>query len=250
MAQQGRLVAMAVATFVSVTAISHAEEPATIEGLITSYLASRDASVQLAPDEQLARRYALDVTGVVPSSADLSACAGKSPEAMFDHFANKGPMPHTQGEQPWVWINLLRDADHFLLSNSTQFSQVSHLREATSQLRRLYAEGWSYRELASWLLRSQLFLSRFPSAADRANAAFFLFLGRDSLASEVPMGNMWNGFVLVDPDIPASEAETNPDYHVHVFDASRCDSGAVVCEATLWTRTGSSIPRQFAHIST
>jgi hypothetical protein len=240
MAQRSRLVAMAVSALVSATAISHADEPATLDQLITSYLTSRDASVQLAPDGQLTRRYALDVTGVVPSSADLDFCEGKTPAAMFDYFASKGAMPHTTGEPPWVWTNLLKDADHFLLSNSSQFSQVGHLREATDQLRRLYVEGYSYQELTRWFLKSQVFLNRFPSAADRANAAFFLFLGRDSLASEVPMGNMWNGYQLLDPDIPASDAETEPNYHVHAFDPAICASGTMVCEATLWTETGST----------
>ncbi len=217
-----------------------AAEPGSLDELIIEYLASRDASVQVAPDHQLARRYAIDLTGVVPSSADVVATAGMSPTEMFDHFANKGPLAHTDGERPYVWINLLLDADHFLFSNSTQFSQIAHIRAFRDQLRRVYDEGWSYQEFARWALRSQLFLSRFPSAADRANAAFFLYLGRDSFSSEVPVGNLWNGFALRDDNIPASAAETDPDYHVYDYDPTRCDRGDVVCTASLWSNAGST----------
>jgi hypothetical protein len=215
-----------------------ADEPDTLNGLITDYLEGRGAVVQLAPHHQLARRYAIDLTGVVPSAADLSATQGMSPGQMFDHFSAKGPMAHTGGERAYVWINLLKDADHFLFSNSAQFSQVSHISEMRDQLRRVYQEGWSYQDFARWALESQLFLSRFPSAADRANAAFFLFLGRDSLAPEVQLGNMWNGYALIDPNIPMSDAEIDPLYHVSDYDQSRCDQ--LVCEATLWSQVGAT----------
>jgi hypothetical protein len=217
---------------------SHAEEPTTLDGLIRSYLEGRGASVQIAPDGELARRYALDVTGVIPSTSDLAATQGKTPAEMFDHFVGRAPMSHTGGERPYVWLNLLLDADHFLFSNSTQFSQVAHIVEFRDQLRRVYDEGWSYQSFARWALRSQMFLNRFPSAADRANAAFFLFLGRDSLAPEVQVGNMWNGYALLDPSIPTGDAEIEPNYHVHVFDPDRCQNGEAVCDATLWATTG------------
>jgi len=209
-----------------------------LDDLIRAYLAERGAEVDIAPEGELARRYAIDLTGVVPTAADLDAVAGMTPEQMFDYFATKGPMPHTGSEQPYVWVNLLRDADRFLFSNSSQFSQVGHVREFRDQLRRVYADGWSFQEFARWALQSQMFLNRFPSAADRANAAFFLFLGRDSFASEVQAGNMWNGWALRNPSIPASQAETNPDYHVHDYDQSRCGSGAVDCTGELWSTTG------------
>lgn len=209
-----------------------------LDDLIRSYLASRDASVQLAPPGQLARRYSVDLTGVVPDAVDLEATNAMAPDAMFDYFADRGPMDHTAGERPYVWFNLLRDADHFLFSNSSQFSQVAHIREFRAQLARVYAEGWSYQEFARWALESQLFLNRFPSAADRANAAFFLFLGRDSFASEVQAGQMWDGYRLLAPDIQPGNAETNPDYHVHVYDPARCNSGETLCAAELWSVTG------------
>ena len=50
-------------------------------------------------------------------------------------LAGKGPMAHTGGEPAYVWINLLKDADRFLFSNSSQFSQVAHVREFRDQLR-------------------------------------------------------------------------------------------------------------------
>lgn len=217
-----------------------AEGDETLDSLIRDYLGDRGADVQLAPPDQMARRYAIDLTGVIPSEADLDATEGMSPEAMFDYFAAAGPLPHTGGEPAYVWVNLLKDADHFLFSNSSQFSQVGHIAEYRDQLRRVYAEGWSYREFARWALTSQMFLNRFPSAADRANAAFFLFLGRDSFSSEVPVGNMWNGYELRNPGIPASQAETNADYHVYDYNPDRCDTDDVVCSAQLWAHEGST----------
>jgi len=163
-----------------------------------------------------------------------------APAEMFDYFAAKGVMPHTGGEPAYVWVNVLKDADFFLFSNSTQFSQRAHITEFRDQLRRVYAEGWSYKEFAAWALKSQMFLNRFPSAADRANAVFFLFLGRDSFSSEVPVGDMWNGYYLRDPDIDASQAEANADYHVHDYDPARCTNGAAVCDSSLWNVTGST----------
>ena len=217
-----------------------AEGDESLDSLIRDYLTTRGAEVQLAPPEQLARRYSIDLTGVIPTADDLDATAAMAPGAMFDYFASMGPMPHTGGEDAYVWINLLEDADHFLFSNSTQFSQVAHITQFRDQLRRVYAEGWSYREFATWALTSQMFLNRFPSGADRANAAFFLFLGRDSFASEVPAGDMWNGYDLRNAGIPASQAETNGDYHVYDYDQGRCGTGDVVCSAQLWSGEGST----------
>lgn len=234
-----RTAAWALALALAVTP-SDAKPPQTLDDLVASYLESRGTEIMVAPDYELARRYAMDLTGVLPSAADLAATQGKTPSQMFEHFAGKGPMAHTGGRSPYVWANLLRDSDAFLFSNSTQFSRVEYVREFADQLRRVYQDGWSYRELARWALESQVFLGRFPSAADRANAAFFLFLGRDSLSSEVAVGSMWNGYRLVDADIPAADAETDPDYHVYVYDADRCTSGEVVCQATLWGKTGST----------
>jgi len=226
---------------VAVASLAWAEEEIdSLDELVRDYLTKRGASVQLAPPEQLARRYAIDLTGVVPSADDLAATASMEPGAMFDYFAAKASMPHTGGERPYVWVNLLKDADHFLFSNSNQFSQVAHIRQFRDQLRRVYDEGYSYQEFVRWALTTQLFLNRFPSAADRANAAFFLFLGRDSFSSEVPVGNMWNGYVLRDDGIGAGQAETNPDYHVYDYDPSRCGTNGVVCAATLWAHEGST----------
>ncbi len=224
----------------SATLVSYAEEPETLEALIVDYLEGRGAEVQIAPDYQLARRYAMDLSGVVPSIADLQATKGMSPGEMVDYFTAKGAMAHTGGEMAHVWINLLKDADHFLFSNSTQFSQVGHITEFRKQLRRCYADSWSFEAFARWALKSQLFLNRFPSASDRANAAFFLFLGRDSLPSEVPVGNMWNGYKLLNPDLEPSDAESDPDYHVYVYDPNLCSSGQVNCDATLWSTDGST----------
>ena len=183
---------------------SRAETPQTLEALITTYLEERGASVQIAPDYQLARRMAIDLTGVVPSISDLKELAGKTPTQMFDYFVAKKPMAHTNGERPYFWVNLLKDADHFLFSNSTQFSQVKHIIEFRTKLRRVYQEGWSYQEFARWALTSQMFLNRFPSASDRATASFFLFLLRDILSPELAVGHMWNGYALTAPDLLAS----------------------------------------------
>ncbi|MBL8956987.1 MAG: DUF1549 domain-containing protein [Myxococcaceae bacterium] len=210
----------------------------TADELIRKYLQQRGTDVQMAKHSELVRRYAIDLTGVIPSAADVAALEGKSPREMFAYFKAKGALPHTRGEQPYVWVNLLLDADHFLFSNSTQFTQVRYIREFRDQLRRLYADGYSYRDFARWALESQNFLSRFPSAADRANASFFLFLGRDSLPNEVPSGNMWNGWVLRNASIPAGQAETNADYHVYVYQPSVC--GTTLCTARLWSKTGST----------
>ena len=220
--------------------VTLAEGEGQLDQLIRDYLGSRGAEVQLAPPAQLARRYAIDLTGVVPSPADIGLNMAKSPAEMFDYFRQRGQMPHTGNETAYVWINLLHDADHFLFSNSNQFSQPGHIREFRDQLRRVYADGWSFREFTRWALESQMFLNRFPSGADRANAAFFLFLGRDSFSSEVPVGNMWNGYALRNPGIPASQAETNPDYHVYDYDDTRCTSGDVDCSARFWSGEGST----------
>lgn len=235
-----RTISMIIGVSLAAASLAWAESDASLDDLIRDYLSVRGATVQVAPPAQLARRYAIDLTGVVPSAADIDATQDLSPGQMFDYFANKPPMPHTGGERPYVWVNLLKDADHFLFSNSSQFSQVAHIREFRDQLRRVYAEGWSYKEFARWALTSQMFLNRFPSGADRANAAFFLFLGRDSFSSEVPVGDMWNTYALRNDGIPASQAETNPDYHVYDYAPERCGTAGVVCTATLWSQTGSS----------
>jgi len=207
--------------------------------LITGFLSDRGSSVQRAPQSQLARRMSIDFTSVVPSLNNIEATNAMSSEELFDYFAGAESMPHTNGLPAYAWVALLRDADDFLFSNSVQFSQVSHIQEFQSQLARLYIEDWSYQEFARWALTSQMFLNRFPSGADRANAAFFLFLGRDSFTSEVPVGNMWNGYVLRNPNLDASDAETSSDYHVYDYAPSRCGT-EVVCEAELWSQVGSS----------
>ena len=235
------LAASALVTAVLAT-VSHgaAEDDPTLDEVITGYMIERGAAVQLAPDPQLARRYAIDLTGVVPTAEDIAVCEGRSPAEMFDYFRGKPPMAHTRGDSPYVWANLIEDADHFLFSNSPQFGQVRHIRALEDRLRRVYADGESYADFARWALESQYFLARFPSGADRANAAFFLFLGRDSLASEVAVGRRWNGWVLRAPDLPASAAEDDPDYHAHDWDPSVCESGAMLCEAELWGVRGST----------
>ncbi len=235
---RGSMLMIATVIAGAVGATAGAQGDQTLDGLVRSYMAERGAEPQLAPDSQLCRRYAIDLTGVIPSLADLDACEGRTAGEMFDHFAAKGPMAHTDGERPYVWINLLKDADHFLFSNSTQFSQVGHIREFRDELRDVYANDASYAGFSRWALQSQMFLNRFPSGADRANASFFLFLGRDSLANEVPVGNMWNGWALRDRSIRASAAESNPDYHVYDYDASRCTSGRALCSATMWGTEG------------
>jgi len=221
-----------------VIVLSSAARAETADELIRKYLEQRGTSAQQAKHPELVRRYAIDLTGVIPTAADVAALEGKTPREMFAFFRAKGALPHTRGEQPYVWVNLLLDADHFLFSNSTQFTQVRHIREFQGQLRRLYADGSSYQEFARWALESQNFLSRFPSAADRSNAAFFLFLGRHSLPAEVPAGNMWNGWVLKNAAIPASQAESNADYHVYVYQPSAC--GTALCSARLWSKPGST----------
>jgi hypothetical protein len=241
MAKRRTAAAATIATLIATAAaVGQAEEPATLDALITSYLDGRGATVQFAPAPQLARRLALDLTGVVPSFADLDATANMTPGEMFDYFAAKPAMVHTGTERPYVWIQLLKDADHFLYSNSTQFSQLAHITAFNTELRRVYDEGYSYLEFSRWALESQMFLNRFPSAADRANAAFFLFLGRDSLAPEVPVGNMWNAYQLLDDSIPAGQAEIDPNYHVYALDPAICSSGTVLCEATVWSTTGAT----------
>ncbi|MBK7859799.1 MAG: hypothetical protein IPJ65_14490 [Archangiaceae bacterium] len=210
----------------------------TADELIRKYLEQRGTSAQQAKHSELVRRYAIDLTGVIPAEADLTALEGKTPRELFAWFKAKGPMPHTRGERPYVWVNLLLDADHFLFSNSTQFTQVRFIREFNGELRKLYADGASYEAFARWALESQNFLSRFPSGADRSNAAFFLFLGRHSLPAEVPAGNMWNGWVLRNAAISSGQAETNADYHVYVYQASACATS--LCTARLWSKTGST----------
>jgi Protein of unknown function (DUF1549) len=215
---------------------AHAE---TADELIRKYLQQRGTDAQLARHGELVRRFAIDLTGVIPSPAEVAALQGKTPREMFAHFKAKPAMAHTRGEVPYAWVNLLLDADHFLFNNSSQFTQVRFIREFRDQLRRLYTEGYSYQEFVRWALESQYFLSRFPSAADRANASFFLFLGRNSLPSEVPAGNMWNGWVLKTASIPATQAESNVDYHVYVYTPSVCTT-TVLCAAPLWSITGST----------
>lgn len=210
-----------------------------LRDLIRGFLSSRDSQVQEAPHSQLTRRMAIDFTGVIPSLADVQATKDMTPSEMFDYYVSRGPMEHTAGLSAYAWSNVLRDADEFLFSNSVQFSQVSHIQEFRNQLQKLYTEDWSYKDFSTWAMTSQMFLNRFPSGADRANAAFFLFLGRDSFANEVPAGNMWNGYYLRKPDLNASNAENDPDYHVYDYDPSRCGT-QVVCEAELWSKVGST----------
>lgn len=210
-----------------------------LNDMIVNFLADRGSSVQLAPPSQLTRRMSIDLTGVVPTLADQQATIEMSPEQIFDYYLNIGPLGHTNGMPAYAWVNLLHDADDFLFSNSVQFSQVGHIQEFNDQLARLYTEDWSFQEFARWSMTSQMFLNRFPSGADRANASFFLFLGRDSFSSEVPAGNMWNGYYLRNPDLDASDAETNADYHVYDYDQDLCGT-QVVCEAELWSEVGST----------
>ena len=242
------LVLVTACTFLVLPHAGAAPEDNAVDALLYQYLAERGARPQIAPTAQLARRYAIDLTGVLPTAADLEQCQGLAPAAMFDYFRDKAPMAHSEEERPYVWSMLLRDADRFLFSNSSQFSQVAHVRELRDQLRRVYAEGWSFQAFARWALTSQAFLNRFPSGADRANAAFFVFLGRDSFASEVPVGNAWNGYRLRDPELPANQAESNPDYHVYDLDPARCASGAVVCTATLWAQRITSLEQAITTI--
>jgi len=233
--------AVTVASMVTATAASYANDPQTLDELIVDYLDGRQTEVLIAPDYQLARRYSLDLNGVVPSMYDLDMTVGMSPDGMFDYFAGKGVMAHTRGEPAYVWLNLLRDADHFLFSNSVQFSQVEHIVEFRTQLKRCYETGWSYQDFARWALESQMFLNRFPSGADRANASFFLFLGRDSLAAEVEVGNMWNAYVLIDPDAtPPDDMDFNGLYHEYEFNPTVCNDGTMVCDAQFWGTEGST----------
>lgn len=219
---------------------AQAQQNGELDLLIRSHLVARGTAVKIAPHHQLARRYAIDFTGVVPSPADVTTLRGATPLEMLEYFKAKGPMAHSAGQRPYVQINLRKDADHFLFSNSVQFSQVVHIREFRRQLALIYSEGRSYQDFARWALKSQMFLNRFPSGADRANASFFLFIGRDSLASEVASGNMWNGYRLRTPGLPVSAAETDPDYHVYDYEPDRCLDGRALCVAELWSHSGST----------
>ena len=51
---------------------------------------------------------------------------------------------------------------------------------------------------------------------------------------------MWNGYALTDSSIPASQAESDPLFHVHDYDQARCDAGDLVCGATLWSTSGTT----------
>ena len=221
------------------SATAHADDEASLDTLIRAHLTARGASAKLASSGALARRFSVDLTGIVPTVADLNATKDMTPTELFDYFTFKEETEATRWIRPFVWINLLRDADHFLFSNNTQFSQVAHIRTFERELATVYSSGRSYQDFARWALTSQMFLNRFPSAADRANAVFFLFLGRDSLASEVASGNMWNGYRLKNASILPADAERNPEYHVYVFDSAVCDEGLLLCSAELWSQSGS-----------
>ncbi len=229
------LTSLALTSLVVGTVAIAAGENGILDEMISTYLDERGASVQLAPPNQLARRYSLDLTGVTPSLADVEATSEMTPEQQFDYFASKGVMPHTGTLTAYAWTNLLRDADHFLFSNSTQFSQVVHIQEFHDELAQVYTADRSFQDFARFALNSQMFLNRFPSGADRANASFFLFLGRDTFSSEVPSGDMWNGWALTNENANVGDA----DYHVYDYDEARCGT-TVNCEAVLWNDVGST----------
>ena len=112
-----RLLALAALPWFLVAAGNPTAHAGELDDLIRGYLQARGTDIQLAPWSQIARRYALDLTATLPSLEDLAACEGLTPEQMYDYFASKEPMPHTAGDAPYVWSNLLKDADHFLFSN-------------------------------------------------------------------------------------------------------------------------------------
>ena len=68
-----------------------------VDGLVVPLIQASGRSVTVEASEALCRRLALDLTGVVPTAAEVSArCIGRTPAEMVDYFMGRPlPPPYT-----------------------------------------------------------------------------------------------------------------------------------------------------------
>ena len=127
----------------------------------------------LADDAELCRRYALDLTGIVPTFADYQAhCQGKQPAEMVDYFMG---LPSYVATSQRFW------ADAFLYDNKRTWYR--YIADLDARVGDLYQGALDYPDFVAVAVAHPAFVSRF-AGENVVSFAYQSFLGRDALPEE------------------------------------------------------------------
>lgn len=144
-----------------------------IDATLLPLLSKEGVAPVPASDAELCRRYAIDLTGVVPSFADYEQyCRGKSPGAMVDHF---------MGLDGYVSVNQRYWADAFLYDNQNTWYQ--YISDLDGQVGALYRGEMKYPDFVAVAVAHPAFVSKF-GGENAVAYAYENFLGREALPVE------------------------------------------------------------------
>lgn len=181
-----------------------------VDRIVVPLIQASGRSVTVEAPEALCRRLALDLTGVVPTAAEISArCIGHTPAEMVDYFMGKPlPPPYLpRGEAAYVYTSRRAWADLFgyrTIDSDLTTAFYADVLELDALVKQLYEGTLSYDRFATEALIAPAFLRRFgllnTAVSDTpsiAAAAVHLFLGREALPSDAAdLGNLWRPFML------------------------------------------------------
>jgi uncharacterized protein DUF1549 len=182
-----------------------------VDGALLPILAKDGVSPALASDAELCRRYATDITGVVPSFAEYKQhCSGKSPGEMVDYFM---ALP------AYVRENQRRWADAFLYDN--HHTWYRYIADLDARVGDLYRGALSYPDFVAVAVAHPAFVAKFLGE-NVVSSAYQSFLGRDALPEErqdmLALYRMWRWR-------PASDANLGYPLYGACADASKCGDG-------------------------
>jgi hypothetical protein len=144
-----------------------------VDATLLPILSKDGVTPVLASDGELCRRYAIDLTGVIPSFADYQKyCLGKSPGAMVDHFMNL---------DGYVRVNQRYWADAFLYDNQDTWYQ--YIADLDAQVASLYRGEINYPDFVAIAVAHPAFVSKF-GGENAVGYAYENFLGRQALPVE------------------------------------------------------------------
>lgn len=163
-----------------------------VDGPLLPILAEEGVTPSLADDAELCRRYALDLTGVVPSFADYQAhCQGRQPGEMVDYFMSL-PAYVANGQRSW--------ADAFLYDNERTWYR--YIADLDARVGDLYRGALDYPDFAAVAIAHPAFVGRF-GGENVVSFAYQSFLGRDALPEErqdmLALYRMWRFRPASDP---------------------------------------------------
>lgn len=199
--------------------------------LVDQYVLARLDRLQIEPhwasEQELIRRMAMDLTGQLPSAADYTALAGADAAQMATYFM--GQPGYTMVSQV-IFSDLLKYSD----SKDPAYSTVEQVRSLNDLVAAVHSitAPLPFDEFAKQVIMHPAYLSRFTSNADRATAAFTLFIGYEPVTQyDFRFANMFRGYELMDED-------------ARIFEwTGQCDNletpETETCVAEMWGMVGS-----------